>query len=388
VVQLRRGIVLALGIAGLIGCGEQEATGCEQGSTAPGCVEQPPPEPPVRLVFPDAVLLPGPASAQRRSLPNDPKDTTFARGYFWFEGKAANAYRFSCASSMSACVVTVYDGNGKALTAISAGSAEATAIATFWNPRKEKVYVELKVRDFGGGAPATWSFEDLGPDDHSNAPLGAITGTLGATVAGRFDYPWDADVLRFDLLANHYYKSTCTSPAPLDCRMYVGQENETSQQYGVHPTYVRTFSTGTFVFALNANGEGVGTWSHVLEDLGADDRMNTVRLADALTLPAPAIRGRLEVPVDTDTFRFTPSADSRYRFTCDVAADGQPWALELRDANDFPLSRAPLEPGQPSMLTFTPPRGERFAVAVSTGGANRTGDYTCHLEDLGPGTGG
>ncbi len=374
---------------GLAGCGDDTEAACEDGSSEPRCIEEPTPEP-VRLVFPNAVLIPGPMGPQQRSIPNDPKDTTFARGYFWFEGKAANAYRFSCVSSMSACIVTVHDGNGQALQAISGGGPDGTAIATFWNPRQEKVYIELKARDFGAGAPVTWSFEDLGPDDRSNDSQGSIAGTLGTSLSGRFDYPWDADVIRFDLLGSHYYKSTCQSPAPLDCRVYVGHEYQALQQYGLRPTYVRTFSSGTFFFSLNVSGDGVGAWSHQLEDMGADDRRNTAEFADELKLPSAPIHGRIEVPVDTDTFRFTPaSTDSRYRFACELAADGQPWGIELRDANDMGLATASLEPGKPSALTFTPPRGQRFAIAVSAGGnADRMGDYTCQLEDLGPDAGG
>jgi hypothetical protein len=227
----------------------------------------------------------------------------------------------------------------------------------------------------------TFTFTDLGVDDHGDSPSESSPVVIGAPPAsGGLERPGDADVFSFNALAGHIYAFTCNpTGGAADCLVSLSDEAgavlATDTNGGTGYIVYEYAQAGTYYFRVSSGA--VGTYTYRLEDLGLDDHGDTRAMATAVTSVATPTGAKLEVPGDVDFLKFDAEADRIYSFTCTAAAFK--CAVELQDATGAVLASGTAT-GDSLKLTHTfTAAGTAYVRIVSepTGG---TGPYTWLLE--------
>ncbi|WP_224241928.1 pre-peptidase C-terminal domain-containing protein [Hyalangium gracile] len=230
-------------------------------------------------------------------------------------------------------------------------------------------------------AAYTFTFTDLGVDDHGDAPPESSPVVIGAPPAnGGFERPDDVDLFSFQAQAGHIYAFTCNpSGGAVDCQVslsdaagnVLASDNNGGTGYLVHE-YAQA---GTYYFRLSSGK--VGTYTYRLEDLGFDDHGDTLATATPSTPAASPTPARLEVPGDVDFLKFSVEADTIYSFTC--ASNAFPCAVELQDATGTVLASGTAS-GSSVKLTHTFTAAGTLHARISSGTAGAMGSYTWLLE--------
>ncbi len=295
--------------------------------------------------------------------------------YFSFTATTGRIYRFTCTASASLgnCAVRLFGTAGQLLTS-GTGSVifEASATGTH----------AIEVKSYSTGYTGTYDFAlvDLGPDDHADSMAGATSLTVGAPLAtGFIELPADVDYFSFTATASRIYRFTCNPSAALvGCAVRVLNSTGTLLAAGSTSVAFEAPAAGLHYVEVKASSSSYsGSYTYVVEDIGADDHGDTITAATPISAFGTAATGTIELAADVDYFSFTAVAGKLYRFTCTPSTSLYQCPVRI-------LSNAgTLLASGTNGTTFKAGAAATHYVEVRGYSTSYTGSYTYLLEDLG-----
>lgn len=232
---------------------------------------------------------------------------------FRFTATASHIYRFTCTrGSATQCVVRAKDASGNVVS--SGGTA---TIAAFTARASASYYFEVDAGSYSSGVIGTYSYllEDLGPDDHGDAPLVSTALTLGTPMAGEIQHAADVDVFSFPVTAGRLYRVTCSPTTSTSCTVQMTNSAGTILAQGSGAASVEAPGATTTLYATirpsYSSTQSMG-YSVFAEDIGVDDHGDTSASATALQGLGVATAGILEISGDVDYFSLSLAANTSY----------------------------------------------------------------------------
>ncbi len=222
----------------------------------------------------------------------------------WLEMPSLTAVRLSVADAGSSGELVVEvarpDGGMRTLN-----SGESTTLTT---PTLESFSLTVRGRNPRNLGDFAVSFGDLGPDDHSDDPsFGTPLSADDLPVPGRFERPSDVDSFRVAQLPDRIYRLrwAAQSSSPSVSVVLANGQVVASTGYGATALVWKADQSRSAAVRMQSGySSGMPLYTVAVADLGFDDHSDDLTNATAATQGVP-VAGRLELPLDVDTFSFT-----------------------------------------------------------------------------------
>jgi photosystem II stability/assembly factor-like uncharacterized protein len=321
-------------------------------------------------------LTPGLSATGSLERPGD-------RDAFLFSALAGHIYRFTCAPPSGLdCHLTLLDPSG----AVVAEDKDGGNGDLFRKLAVGGEHVVLVHAPAGLTFSYAYGLAHHGPDDHGDGPNTATSmGMPVGTASGTLDiqFPGDRDFLHLEADDGHIYRLRCTRTTLGDCHLRVLDASGMVVAQDVDGGDVDLFhelSGGAHYLELFAKASQLGAATWQVDDLEHDDHGNTLALATPMSANAAWVQGEVQTPVDRDWFRFSATAGTTYRLSCQPQSLSH-CELRLYDLAENLLASQTAGPG--AQVQWTAPSTAAFAFRI-TGGGGAMGTYLVKVEDLGP----
>lgn len=240
---------------------------------------------------------------------------------FTFAAVPGHAVEISTASNLW---LELYDDQGTLVSARASPLAQYVA---------SSATLTLVVRRLDTYSPLSLiryvlTVRDLGPEDHGDTLATATPATIGTSQPGQIGYPTDADVFAVSGQAGHVYRATLTGQSL--CILWLTDAADTSLDSSQGRPLVFFVPSASPLFVRVTGPQG--TYSLVIEDLGADDHANSVVGATALTLGTPG-SGAIQFPRDLDCFTAPVVAQHFYLVTDTASAAYSDFTVSALDGS-------------------------------------------------------
>ncbi len=247
--------------------------------------------------------------------------------YFLFEAIAGRTYRFhtSHPSDEMDSILYLFDRDGSAILAVDDNSAGGINSRIVWACPQSGVYF-LMVRH-AQATTGTGCYGLSGSvvqlDDHGNSRLSATPLTAGARVDGHLEKAGDIDVFLLQIEPGYDYTlqfSTQSSASEFRASIYANETTEplvSVSSAGQEEEGSLSLPTATtlYIFVQSTASEGTGAYAlTALRGGYADDHANIASEATPMFVQWNELRGRLEVPGDSDWFQWEARKDAVYSF--------------------------------------------------------------------------
>jgi hypothetical protein len=236
---------------------------------------------------------------------------------FAFAATAGHIYRVTCTGgTLPNCMKRVKDGAGNLIAEQSYWTPNAPFVAT----TSATYYVEISSdRSYYGNAVGTysWLIEEVGVDDHGDTLASATDIAAGPPgTAGNLQFRDDVDVFSFDASAGRIYVARCVAGSANNCYVTISDASGASLASGQNSAGYEASTAQTLFVEVSVYYYGeMGSYTIVVDDLGADDHGDTYQTATAIPALGNSVNGVIELYGDVDYFSILLAANTTYSAT-------------------------------------------------------------------------
>lgn len=249
--------------------------------------------------------------------------------YFFFQATAGRTYSLltSHLDESTDTVLYLLDADGLAILRVDDDSGASGGSRIEWAASLGGTYFVMvrHAQATSGTGCYSLSVSTIQVDDHGGNFLTATPIVVGGAVPGFLESTDDIDAFLFDVEGGYSYDITLektSGDGTVRLDLFRGESADVLLTANANggPARVTWIADGdSSQFLAVSSEEGSGGYRLTIEKAGyEDDFGSSAATADDLAALAFAARGRIEVPEDSDWFRFLARAGGEYGFSVDV----------------------------------------------------------------------